>query len=88
MMDNTDRTIREALGRELAPLFADCEQIGAEIDLAESTLLEISDRHERAAARVELTLRRAKLNSVVSRIQDTEEHFMRLADERFPQWRT
>jgi hypothetical protein len=65
-------------------VLADCKQIDAELDRAESALPEISDRHERVAARVDLILFRAKLNAVVSGLQGTEERVLRLAKERWP----
>lgn len=45
-----DKSVRQAVARELAPLFADCKQIGAEIDRAEATLPEIVDCQERRRA--------------------------------------
>jgi hypothetical protein len=79
--------IRQAVRRQIAPLFADCAEISAQIDRDESALPEISDRHERAAARVKLVLKRAKLNAVVCQLQGTEERIMHLAREQ-QRWRT
>jgi hypothetical protein len=69
MMNMAETIIREAVRNELMPLFRDCGQIGVEIERAESTLPEIFDRHERAAASVDLILRRAN----ICKLQSTEE---------------
>jgi hypothetical protein len=84
---NVGKAIRKAVAREVAPLLSDCERIRAEIDHAEDCLTRISDRHERAAARVQLILRRAKLAAVLSELRGTEDHVLRLAKERWPSWR-
>ena len=86
---NVDQAIKEAVARELAPLLASCEEIRAQIDATEGQLPTISDRHERAAARVDVMMRRAKLNAVISELRspDLIKKATRLARERWPSWR-
>jgi hypothetical protein len=79
-----EAAVREAVRREVEPLLVQCAAMVARLDRLESALPEISDRHERAAARVDLILRRANLNAVVSGLQGTEERVLRLAKERWP----
>jgi hypothetical protein len=88
-MIDVGNAIRKAVAREVAPLLADCEWLRAEIDDAEDYLPEIPDRHERAVARVEVIMRRAELEAIISELQgdDLVERVTRLVRERWPQWR-
>jgi hypothetical protein len=87
-MMNVDKVVREALAPEVALMLLDCARIRAELDLTEGELRKISDRHARAAARVDVMMRRAKLEAVISKLQsnDLVEKAMRLARKRWPQW--
>jgi hypothetical protein len=84
----TGRDVLIPLRRKVEPLLMQCAAIDAEIGREEALLPEIVDRKRRAEARVQLVLKRAKLQALVYELQSTEEKFMRLADQRFPQWRT
>jgi hypothetical protein len=88
-MIDMGKVVREALASEVALMLSDCERIRKGIDHVERELPTISDRHERAAARIDLLLRRAKLAAVVSELQgdDLIEKFSRLAKKRYPSWR-
>ena len=66
---------------------AQCEQLRAEIERLEGELPKIPDRHDRASVRVQLMMRRARLDAVISELRGTEDHVLRLARERWPQWR-
>jgi hypothetical protein len=63
-MTNVAKVVREALAPEVALMLHDCDRIRAEIERVESELTKISDRDERAAARVNVMIRRAKLEAV------------------------
>jgi hypothetical protein len=71
-MDNARvaRVIREILERELAPLNFSCAQMRERIARMESALPHISDRHERTVLRVQLLQEHARLNAVISGLQD------------------
>jgi hypothetical protein len=64
--DKIAKVVREILARELAPLNFSCAQMQARIDHIERTLPQISDRHERIAARVQLIVERARLNAAIA----------------------
>ena len=83
-----DKTVRAVVAREVAPLIADCERIRAEIDRAEAALPIVLDKRERAAARVDVIMRRARLECLLSELRGVENRVVHLARERWPQWRT
>jgi hypothetical protein len=67
--DKVAKVVREILARELAPLTFSCAQMRERIARLESALPEISDRHERIAARVRLIVERARLNAAIVGMQ-------------------
>jgi hypothetical protein len=86
---NVGKAIREAVAREIAPMLADCGQLRAEIERIEGELPNRPDRHERAVTRVQLMMRRAELEAIISELQgnDLVEKATRFVRERWPQWR-
>ena len=84
---NVGEAIRKSVAREVTPLMAQCEQLRTRIDTVEDELSQVSDRHERAVTRVQIVLRRAELAAVLSKLRGTEDRVLRLARERWPQWR-
>ena len=85
-MIDVGNAIRKAVACEVVPLMARCEQIRADLDDAED-LSWIPDRHERAYVRVNLMMRRAELEAVLSGLRGTEDRVLRFARERWPSWR-
>jgi hypothetical protein len=86
---NLDKEIREAVVREVAPLLADCGRLRTEIDRIEGELPDRPDRHERASVRIQLVLRRAELEAIISKLQsnDLVEEATRIVREQWPSWR-
>jgi hypothetical protein len=82
-----DRTIREAVAREVAPLLADCEQLRARLDRAEGALPILHDKRARAAARIEVMMQRAQLECLIAGLRGMENRVVHLARERWPQLR-
>jgi hypothetical protein len=76
-----DKAVRAAVAREIAPLLADCEQMRAQLDRTFPILL---DKRERDA----IFTRRAKLECLLTELRGVEDRVVRLARERWPQWRT
>jgi len=72
--DRIAKFVREILQRELAPLTLNCVQMRARIDHIERTLPEISDRRERIGLAVQLIVERARLNAMISGMQDDVEN--------------
>jgi len=72
--DKIIKVIKEVLARELAPLTLNCVQMQERIARLESTLPEISDRHERIGLAVQLIVERARLNAMISGMQDDVEN--------------
>jgi predicted secreted Zn-dependent protease len=79
-----EKIIREMVAAYTAPLMADCERMRAEIDRAEKILL---DKHDRDAERRDRDQIRIRLDCLLTEIHGVEDRVLRLADERFPQWR-
>jgi hypothetical protein len=88
MMD-LEKAVRVALAREVAPLLSQCEKIRAEIDRTEGALPIVLDKCQRAAAHVDVIMRRAELEAIISELQgnDLVEKVTHLVRERRPQWR-
>ena len=78
-MDHLERAVREAVAREVAPLIADCEQMRAELDRMPIIL----DKRKLAATR----LLRVRIECQLAELRGVEDRVVRLAKERFPQWR-
>jgi hypothetical protein len=81
-----DKAVREAVAREIAPLLADCEQMRAQLDRAEAALPILLDKRERAAARSNVIMRRARLECLLAELRGVEDLVVGLARERWPQW--
>jgi hypothetical protein len=87
-MEDLETEVRALVAREVAPLIAQCELIRAQINRTEAALPILLDKRERDAVRVDAIMRRARLECVLSELHSVEERVLRLADERWPQWRT
>jgi hypothetical protein len=79
--------VTQLVSREVAKVLIDCARISAELDERESRLpiIVFGKHNERDAIR----LRREELSAIISelRVDRFVEKVLRLADERFPQWR-
>ena len=83
-----DKTVCALVAREVAPLIAQCEAIRVGIDRAEAALPILLCKRERDAAQFERNQRRARVECLLSELRGVEDRVLRLARERFPQWRT
>jgi len=79
--------VEKLVSYEVAKALLDCVRISAELDARESRLpiIVFGKHNERDAIR----LRREELSAIISelRVDRFVEKVLRLADERFPQWR-
>jgi hypothetical protein len=79
--------VTQLVSREVAKVLIDCARISAELDERESRLpiIVFGEHSEHDAIR----LRREELSAIISelRVDRFVEKVLRLADERFPQWR-
>ena len=85
-MDDLGKAVREAVAREVAPLLADCERIRARINRAEAALPIVLDKRERAAARTDVIMLRARLECLISELRGVDDRIVHLARERWPRW--
>jgi hypothetical protein len=86
MMDH-EQTVREMVEREIGPLLARCAEIGAAIDRTENSLPILLDEDARLRSRIDVMMRRARLECVLDELRDVGDRVLRMADERWPQWR-
>jgi hypothetical protein len=86
MMD-LERAVREAVKREIAPLLANCERIRAEINRTESSLPILLDEDARLRSRVDVIMRRARLECLLNELRLVEDRILHIADQRWPSWR-
>jgi hypothetical protein len=81
-MMHLEKAVREAVAREVAPLFASCEQIRAGIDRAEAAIPILLDTRERAAARINVIALRLQLDALLGKLETVADRCVALARER------
>jgi hypothetical protein len=82
------KAVSEAVQREIAPLLADCDQIRADLDRTENALPILLDKRKRDAIRVDVIMRRARLECLLTELRGVEDRIVHLAKEKWPQWLT
>jgi hypothetical protein len=80
MDKDTERAVREAVAREVAPILEDCKRMIAVIDRAEAALPVGLD------GRAALRLRRNRVECLIDQIQGVGDKVIRLANERGLRW--
>ena len=79
----SEQDVREMVRREVAPLFEDFQQMLAALDRIEAASTFLNEE-----TRLTYRLRRARINCLIEELVGVEDRVVRLAKERFPQWRT
>jgi hypothetical protein len=84
-MDHLEKIVRAVVSAGVAPLIAECQSMMARAEAASPPIL--LDRDARDAVQADRNQWRARAESVITECNELPEKVLRLAKERWPQWR-